>query len=62
MIFTGFEEAIRKLSSSKLASFRKTYDLKASSVEKVTAKRLLEKDDVIKKLFGESKKLSVNST
>jgi hypothetical protein len=62
MIFTGFEEAIRKLSSSKLANFRKTYDLKASSVGKVTAKRLLEKDDVIKKLSGESKKLSVNST
>jgi hypothetical protein len=47
MIFAGFEGAIRKLSSSELASFRKTYDLKASIVDKVIAERLLEKDEVI---------------
>jgi hypothetical protein len=57
MIFAGFEETVRKLLSSELASFRKTYDLKASIVGKITTERLLEKDEVIKKLSGESKKL-----
>jgi hypothetical protein len=57
MIFTDFEEVVSKLSSSELASFRKTYDLKASIVGKVTAERLHEKDEVIKKLSSESKKL-----
>jgi chromosome segregation ATPase len=41
----------------ELASFQKTYDLKASIVGKVVSERLLEKDEVIKKLSGESKKL-----
>jgi hypothetical protein len=57
MIFAGFEEFVRKLSSSELASFRKTYDLKASIVGNVIAERLQEKDEVIKKLSSESKKL-----
>jgi hypothetical protein len=57
MIFAGFEETVRKLLSSELASFRKTYDLKASIVGKITTERLLEKDEVIKKLSSESKKL-----
>jgi hypothetical protein len=57
MIFTDFEEVVSKLLSSELASFRKTYDLKASIVGKVTAERLHEKDEVIKKLSSESKKL-----
>jgi DNA repair exonuclease SbcCD ATPase subunit len=55
MIFAGFEEVVRKLSSSELASFHKTYDLKASIIGKVTVERLLEKDDVVKKLSRESK-------
>jgi hypothetical protein len=37
----------------ELASFQKTYDLKASIVGKVVYERLLEKDDVIKKLSSE---------
>jgi chromosome segregation ATPase len=41
----------------ELASFQKTYDLKASIVGKVVSERLLEKDEVIKKLSVESKKL-----
>jgi hypothetical protein len=57
MIFAGFEEFVRKLSSSELASFRKTYDLKASIVGNVIAEHLQEKDEVIKKLSSESKKL-----
>jgi chromosome segregation ATPase len=57
MIFTDFEEVVSKLSSSELASFRKTYDSKASIVGKATAERLHEKDEVIKKLSSESKKL-----
>jgi chromosome segregation ATPase len=57
MIFAGFEEAVRKLSSSELASFRKTYDLKASIIRRVTTERLQEKDETIKKLSSESKKL-----
>jgi hypothetical protein len=57
MIFAGFEEADRKLSSSELASFRKTYDLKASIIGRVTTERLQEKDETIKKLSSESKKL-----
>jgi chromosome segregation ATPase len=57
MIFTDFEEVVNKLSSSELASFRKTYDSKASIVGKATAERLHEKDEVIKKLSSESKKL-----
>jgi hypothetical protein len=47
MSFVVFEENARKLSSSGLASFKKTYDLKASSVGKVVSERLLEKEELI---------------
>jgi predicted RNase H-like nuclease (RuvC/YqgF family) len=57
LYLSQLEENARKLSSSELASFQKTYDLKASIVGKVVSKRLLEKDEVIKKISGESKKL-----
>jgi uncharacterized protein YeeX (DUF496 family) len=55
--FAVFEENARKLSSSELANFKKTYDLKASLVGKVVSERLLEKEELIGKLFGESNKL-----
>jgi hypothetical protein len=42
---------------SELNSYRKTYDLKASIFGKITPERLQEKDEVIKKLSSESKKL-----
>jgi predicted RNase H-like nuclease (RuvC/YqgF family) len=56
-VFAVFEENTRKLSSSKLASFQKTYDLKASIVGKVISERLLENDETINKLSGDSEKL-----
>jgi predicted RNase H-like nuclease (RuvC/YqgF family) len=57
VVFAGFEETFRKLSSSDLASFRKTYDLKASIVGKVTSKRLVNKEELVGKLTDESRKL-----
>jgi predicted nucleic acid-binding Zn-ribbon protein len=57
VFFTVFEENTQKLSSSELASFQKTYDLKASIVGKVISERLLENDEIIKKLSGKSEKL-----
>jgi hypothetical protein len=60
--FSDFEEALHKLSLSELTSFCKTYDLKASIVGKITAERLQEKDEVIKRLSCESKNLKHTST
>jgi hypothetical protein len=57
MSFAVFEENARKLSSSDLASFKKTYDLKTSIVGKVVSKRLLKKEELIGKLSSDSKKL-----
>jgi chromosome segregation ATPase len=57
VIFAGFEETVRKLSSSELASFHKTFDLKASIAGKVTTEQLLEKEELVEKLSSESKKL-----
>jgi hypothetical protein len=61
-VFAVFEENTRKLSSSKLASFQKTYDLKASIIGKVISERLIENDETINKLFGDSEKLKLTST
>jgi hypothetical protein len=55
--FSDFKEALRKLSSSELDGYRKTYALKSSIVEKISAKHLQEKDEIIKKMTSESKKL-----
>jgi predicted RNase H-like nuclease (RuvC/YqgF family) len=57
VVFVGFKEAIRKLSSSDLTSFHKTYELKASIVGKVTTERLLEKEELVGKLNDESRQL-----
>jgi chromosome segregation ATPase len=56
-IFAVFEENAWKFSSSELSSFQKTYNLKASIVSKVVSKWFLEKDEITKKLSGETKKL-----
>jgi chromosome segregation ATPase len=55
--FSDFEETLRKLSPYELNSYRKTYNLKSSIVEKITVECLKEKDEVIKRLNSESKKL-----
>jgi predicted nucleic acid-binding Zn-ribbon protein len=55
--FSDFEEALRKLSSSELDGYRKTYALKSSIVKKISSERLQEKEEVIKKMSSESKKL-----
>jgi hypothetical protein len=55
--FQDFEAALHKLSSSELEGYCKTYALKTSILERVTADRLQEKDEAIKKMSSESKKL-----
>jgi predicted RNase H-like nuclease (RuvC/YqgF family) len=59
VFFVVFENT-RKLSSSELASFQKTYYLKASILGKVIYERLLENDETIKKLSGDSERLKRN--
>jgi hypothetical protein len=57
LVFAGFEENVRKLSSSDLSKFSNIYDLKASIVGKVISERLLEKEELVRKLIDESRKL-----
>jgi hypothetical protein len=47
--FLDFEAALRKLSPSELESYRKTYALKTSILGKVTAERLQEREETVKK-------------
>jgi chromosome segregation ATPase len=60
LIFAGFEENVRKLSSSELSKFSHFYDFKTSIVGKVVSKRLLEKEGVVERLTVESRKLKLH--
>jgi hypothetical protein len=45
---------VRKLSSLNLSKFRHIYDLKTSIVGKVVSERLLDKEELVRKLTDES--------
>jgi hypothetical protein len=60
LVFVGFEENLRKLSSSNLSKFSHIYDLKTSIVGKVVFESLLEKEELVGKLTDESRKLKRN--
>jgi NADH dehydrogenase FAD-containing subunit len=55
--FSDFEEALRKLPSSDLDGYRKTYALKTSILGRVTIERLQQKEEAIKKMSSALKKL-----
>jgi hypothetical protein len=55
--FSDFDEALCKLSSFEVESYRKTYTLKTSILGKVTAMWLQEREEVINKMSIEPKKL-----
>jgi hypothetical protein len=55
--FPDFVAALHKLSSSELEGYRKTDALKTSILGRVTVDCLKEKDEAIKKMSSESKKL-----
>jgi hypothetical protein len=55
--FPDFEAALRKFSPSELESYRKAYALNTSILGKVTVERLQERQETIKKMSSESKKL-----
>jgi hypothetical protein len=44
---------VRKLSSSNLSKFSHIYDLKTSIVGKVVSERLLDKEELVRKLTDE---------
>jgi hypothetical protein len=55
--FPDFKATLRKFSPFELESYRKTYAFKTLILGKVTAERLQEREENIKKMSSESKKL-----
>jgi hypothetical protein len=55
--FPDFKALLRAYPASKLENYQKTYALKALILGKVASERLVEQEEVLKKMSKESKKL-----
>jgi hypothetical protein len=56
-IFPDFEALLRTYPASKIENYQKSYALRALILRKFASERLVEQEDVLKKMSRESKKL-----
>jgi predicted metallo-beta-lactamase superfamily hydrolase len=57
MNFPDFEALLRTYLASRIEEYQRAYSLKASLLGKIASQRLVEQEEITKKLFEESKKL-----
>jgi hypothetical protein len=58
MNFPHFEALLRSYPASQIEEYQRDYSLKASLLGKITSRRLVEQEEINKKLSEESKKLN----
>jgi hypothetical protein len=58
MNFPDFEELLRTYPASRIKEYQRTFSLKASLFGKIASQRLVEQEEINKKMSEESKKLN----